>query len=171
MKPYLFGSRLGHLIFDLDVTAEHLQDALNFTAHIAHRGGIILFVSHNPKHTLTIEKTAAEAGEYAHAREWNSFLFTNSEKIYQGVTRLPDLLILLSTLNPLMQVKFLTKILLNCPKLTTFSLGAHCCQRCSQIMHPHSRYCRHQQQSKFDHIPSSWKWWFSNIHWTLLWII
>nr|CAG4648460.1 EOG090X0P1V [Moina brachiata] len=103
MKPYLFGSRLGHLIFDLDVTAEHLQDALNFTAHIAHRGGIILFVSHNPKHTLTIEKTAAEAGEYAHAREWNSFLFTNSEKIYQGVTRLPDLLILLSTLNPLMQ--------------------------------------------------------------------
>nr|CAG4651231.1 EOG090X0B5N [Simocephalus serrulatus]SVE94426.1 EOG090X0B5N [Simocephalus serrulatus] len=103
MKPYIFGSRLGHLIFDLDKTTELLQDALNVTAHIAHRGGIILFVCHNPQHTVTVENAAEQAGEYAHAREWNHPIFTNSEKIYNGVTRLPDLLILLSTLNPLMQ--------------------------------------------------------------------
>lgn len=104
MKPYIFGSRLGHLIFDLDQTAELLQDALNFTAHIAYRGGIILFACHNPQHTLAIEKAAEQAGEYAHAREWNFPIFTNSEKMYNGVTRLPDLVILLSTLNPKMQV-------------------------------------------------------------------
>nr|SVE70610.1 EOG090X0B5N [Daphnia similis]SVE71236.1 EOG090X0B5N [Daphnia similis]SVE71868.1 EOG090X0B5N [Daphnia similis]SVE72494.1 EOG090X0B5N [Daphnia similis] len=103
MKPYIFGSRLGHLIFDLDKTAEMLQDALNFTAHIAYRGGIILFVSHFPQHTLTVENAAKEAGEYAHAREWDFHIFTNSEKVYNGVTRLPDLVILLSTLNPQMQ--------------------------------------------------------------------
>nr|CAG4647303.1 EOG090X0B5N [Megafenestra aurita]SVE92577.1 EOG090X0B5N [Megafenestra aurita] len=103
MKPYIFGSRLGHLIFDLDQTAELLQDALNFTAHIAYRGGIILFACHNPQHTLAIEKAAEQAGEYAHAREWNFPIFTNSEKMYNGVTRLPDLVILLSTLNPKMQ--------------------------------------------------------------------
>lgn len=104
MKPYIFGSRLGHLIFDLDKTAEMLQDALNFTAHIAYRGGIILFVSHCPQHTLTVENAAKQAGEYAHAREWDFHIFTNSEKVYNGVTRLPDLVILLSTLNPQMQV-------------------------------------------------------------------
>nr|SVE86312.1 EOG090X0B5N [Daphnia similis]SVE86940.1 EOG090X0B5N [Daphnia similis]SVE87564.1 EOG090X0B5N [Daphnia similis]SVE88194.1 EOG090X0B5N [Daphnia similis] len=103
MKPYIFGSRLGHLIFDLDKTADMLQDALNFTAHIAYRGGIILFVSHFPQHTLTVENAAKQAGEYAHAREWNFHIFTNSEKVYNGVTRLPDLVILLSTLNPQMQ--------------------------------------------------------------------
>ena len=104
MKPYIFGSRLEHIIFDLDQTAQLLQEALNFTAHIAYRGGIILFVCHSPQHTLTVEKTAVEAGEYAHAREWNHSILTNSEKMFHGVTRLPDLCILLSTLNPLMQV-------------------------------------------------------------------
>lgn len=45
MKPYLFGSRLGHLIIDLDQSVELLKEALNFTAHIAFRNGIILFVN------------------------------------------------------------------------------------------------------------------------------
>nr|CAG4646488.1 EOG090X0B5N [Macrothrix elegans] len=103
MKPYIYGSRLGHLIIDLDQTVGLLQDALNFTAHIAYRGGIILFVCHNPQHTLAVELAAKEAGEYAHAREWDFSLLTNSEKMFKGVTRLPDLIILLSTLNPLMQ--------------------------------------------------------------------
>ena len=106
MKRYIFGSRLGHLIFDLDQTASHLQDALNFTAHIAYRGGIILFVSHYPQHTVTVEKAAEQAGEYSHAREWDYTLLTNSEVVYKGVTRLPDLCILLSTMNPIMQVKY-----------------------------------------------------------------
>lgn len=44
MKPYIFGSRLGHLIIDLDQTVNLLQEALNFAAHIAFRNGIILFI-------------------------------------------------------------------------------------------------------------------------------
>ena len=44
MTPYIFGTRLEIDIFDLDQTAELLFDALNFTAHIAYRGGIILFM-------------------------------------------------------------------------------------------------------------------------------
>jgi len=105
MAPYIFGSRLGHLIIDLDQTVNLLRQALNVAAHIAQRGGIILFVCHNPLHTLTIEEAAKEAGEFAHAREWERTILTNSEKVYCGVTRLPDLCILLSTLNPLMEVK------------------------------------------------------------------
>ena len=48
MTPYIFGSRLGQLVFDLDQTAQRLREALNFTAHIAFRGGIILFVNRSP---------------------------------------------------------------------------------------------------------------------------
>lgn len=45
MKPYIFGSRLGHLIIDLDQTVVLLQEALNVAAHIAFRNGIILFIN------------------------------------------------------------------------------------------------------------------------------
>lgn len=45
MKPYIFGSRLGHLILDLDQTVKLLQEALNFIAHISFRNGIILFIN------------------------------------------------------------------------------------------------------------------------------
>lgn len=44
MKPYLFGSRLSHLIIDLDQTAKHLHRALNFVSHMAFRDAVILFV-------------------------------------------------------------------------------------------------------------------------------
>lgn len=45
MKPYIFGSRLGHLVIDLDQSVHLLQEAVNFAAHIAFRNGIILFVN------------------------------------------------------------------------------------------------------------------------------
>lgn len=45
MKPYVLGSRLKSLIIDLDQTTRLLGDALNFTAHIASRRGIILIVN------------------------------------------------------------------------------------------------------------------------------
>ena len=45
MKPYLFGHRQDIAIFDLNKTVEHLKKALNFTAHIAFRDGIVLLVN------------------------------------------------------------------------------------------------------------------------------
>ena len=102
MRPYLFGSRLSHLIIDLDQTAELLRDALNFTAHIAFRGGIILFVTRNPQAVHIVEKSAAECGEFSHARYWRRGTFTNSTKEFKAVTRLPDLCIFLSTLDTIL---------------------------------------------------------------------
>lgn len=99
MKPYVFGKRMGHIIFDLDETALHLRKALNFAAHIAYRDGLILFVGRNPQCTNLIENTAKECGEFAHARYWRKGLFTNSTMQFQEVTRLPDLCIFLNTLN------------------------------------------------------------------------
>ena len=99
MRPFIFGKRLGHLIIDLDQTAELLRQALNFTAHIAFRNGIILFVSRYPQATYLVDKTAKECGEYSYTRRWRGGIFTNSEKEFGAVTRLPDLCILLSTFN------------------------------------------------------------------------
>ncbi|XP_063365053.1 small ribosomal subunit protein uS2m [Cydia amplana] len=99
MRPYLYGSRLGHLIFDLDVTAEHLHKALNFTAHVAYRGGIICFFNRNALNAHLIEKTAKECGEYAHTRFWRGGIFTNANHQFGAVTRLPDLCIFFNTQN------------------------------------------------------------------------
>lgn len=103
MVPYLYGCRLGHDIIDLDQTVEHLQQALNFTAHIAYRGGIILFISRNRQFSHLVESTAKACGEYAHTRYWQGGLLTNSNVQYGPGVRLPDLIIFLSTLNNVFQ--------------------------------------------------------------------
>lgn len=102
MRPFLYGSRLGHLIFDLNQTAELLRDALNFTAHVAYNSGIIMFVCRSPQNAYVVEKTAKECGEFAHTRRWKGGTFTNSSKEFGAVTRLPDLCIFLNTLNNVM---------------------------------------------------------------------
>lgn len=102
MKSYIYGSRLGHLIFDLDQTAEHLRLALNFTAHVAFRGGIILFFNRNALNAHTVEKTAMDCGEHSHTRFWRGGVFTNANVQFDAVTRLPDLCIFFSTLNNIM---------------------------------------------------------------------
>lgn len=99
MKPFIFGSRLGHLIFDLDITAYHLRQALNFTAHVAAKDGIILLVARGAQNAHLVERTACECEEFAHTRYWRGGLFTNAQMQYGAVTRLPDLCIFLNTLN------------------------------------------------------------------------
>ncbi|XP_024154404.1 28S ribosomal protein S2, mitochondrial [Oryzias melastigma] len=103
MEPYLYGCRMDQDIFDLDQTVEHLQLALNFTAHIAYRGGIILFVSRRRQFGHLVESTAKDCGEYAHTRYWQGGLLTNANIQYGPGVRLPDLIIFLSTLNNVFQ--------------------------------------------------------------------
>lgn len=86
MKPYIFGSRLGHLIFDLDQTAENLRRALNVTAHIAFQGGIIVFFCRNGMNAHNVEKAAMECGEFSHTRYWRGGVFTNANIQFGAVT-------------------------------------------------------------------------------------
>ncbi|XP_061208379.1 small ribosomal subunit protein uS2m isoform X1 [Neopsephotus bourkii] len=99
MEPYIFGCRLDQDIIDLDQTMEHLQLALNFTAHIAYRKGIILFVSRKRQFCHLVESTARGCGEYAHTRYWQGGLLTNAHIQFGTGVRLPDLIIFLSSLN------------------------------------------------------------------------
>ncbi|XP_075295221.1 small ribosomal subunit protein uS2m [Opisthocomus hoazin] len=99
MEPYIFGCRLDQDIIDLDQTMQHLQLALNFTAHVAYRKGVILFVSRKRQFCHLVESTARECGEYAHTRYWQGGLLTNAHIQLGAGVRLPDLLIFLSSLN------------------------------------------------------------------------
>lgn len=95
MQPYVFGTRLGCDIIDLEQTLPLLKDALNFTAHIAYRKGIILFLSRHLQLIPHVEATAKEVQEYAHCREWYRGTFTNANVQFGAITRLPDLCIFL----------------------------------------------------------------------------
>uniref|UniRef100_A0A673VT25 Small ribosomal subunit protein uS2m n=1 Tax=Suricata suricatta TaxID=37032 RepID=A0A673VT25_SURSU len=99
MEPYIFGSRLDQDIIDLEQTAVHLQLALNFTAHVAYRKGIILFVGRNRQFSHLIETMARDCGEYAHTRYFKGGLLTNAPLLLGPNVRLPDLIIFLHTLN------------------------------------------------------------------------
>lgn len=102
MKPYIFGTRMDHIIFDLEETAENLRRALNVTAHIAFQGGIVLFFCRNALNAHNVEVAAAECGEFSHTRYWRGGVFTNANIQFGAVTRLPDLCIFLNTLNTVM---------------------------------------------------------------------
>ncbi|XP_053203416.1 28S ribosomal protein S2, mitochondrial-like [Panonychus citri] len=99
MTSYLYGSRLGVTIIDLNQTVARLKDALNFTAHIAFRGGVILFVSNHKETGQYVEKVAKECNEYAHCRHYQTSTLTRSRNFFGKVMRLPDLCIFLSTFN------------------------------------------------------------------------
>ncbi|KAM7539243.1 hypothetical protein Aperf_G00000052073 [Anoplocephala perfoliata] len=101
MTPYIFGTRQGIDILDLEQTAELFFDALNFTAHIAYRGGIILFMIQHQQMMHLVEKTAKAVGEYSYCRPWGGGVFTDSSNFFRSTTRLPDLIIMLNTVTAL----------------------------------------------------------------------
>merc|ERR1712130_55723 len=76
MNKFVFGSRFDMSIVDLDQTALHLRQALNFTAHIAYRGGIILFVCRQPPLIHMVDRAAQECGEFSATSAWTTEIFT-----------------------------------------------------------------------------------------------
>jgi len=99
MKQFIFGSRFGQSIIDLDQTTLHLRQALNFLAHIVYRNGIVLFVCRQPQLTHMVDKAAIECGEYSYTRPWKTEIFCAPQKTFGQEIRLPDLVILLHCKN------------------------------------------------------------------------
>ena len=95
MKQYIFGTRAGIHIIDLDKTLVHLRRALNVAAHVAHRNGIILFVNERSQFERVVQQAARESNEYFVTGKWVGGTLTNSQMLL-GTLRLPDLIIFLS---------------------------------------------------------------------------
>uniref|UniRef100_A0A1I8GUD9 Ribosomal_S2 domain-containing protein n=2 Tax=Macrostomum lignano TaxID=282301 RepID=A0A1I8GUD9_9PLAT len=103
MTPSLFGCRCGVDIIDLEQTAPLLRRALNFTAHVAARGGIVLFLWQGwPALSPLVERRAAEMGEFAYTRPWVDQAVTDAATYFDTATRLPDLAVFLSCMSPVM---------------------------------------------------------------------
>merc|ERR1719319_839117 len=97
MNKYLFGSRFDMCVLDLDQTAVHLRQALNFTAHIAYRGGIVLFVCRQPPLVHMVDRAAQDCGEFSCSMAWQTEIFTAPTMIFGQEVRLPDLVVMVHT--------------------------------------------------------------------------
>ncbi|RUS87521.1 hypothetical protein EGW08_004697 [Elysia chlorotica] len=97
MSPYIFGSRQGCDMIDLDQTLPLLCQALNVTGHVVYRGGMLLFLSRQTQVLPWVERLAREVGEYSHCRPWRTGTFTNASSLFGTLPIYPELCIFLGT--------------------------------------------------------------------------
>jgi small subunit ribosomal protein S2 len=91
MRRFIHGERNGIYIIDLLKTAALLQQAQEFAAQIAHRGGTVLFVG-TKKQARDAIKEVAEAADMPYVNHrWLGGLLTNFQTINQRIRRLHDL--------------------------------------------------------------------------------
>jgi len=91
MRRFIHGERNGIYIIDLLKTAALLQQAQEFAAQVAHRGGTVLFVG-TKKQARDAVKEVAEAADMPYVNHrWLGGLLTNFQTINQRIRRLHDL--------------------------------------------------------------------------------
>jgi small subunit ribosomal protein S2 len=91
MRRFIHGERNGIYIIDLLKTASLLQQAQEFAAQVAHRGGTVLFVG-TKKQARDAIKDVAEAADMPYVNNrWLGGLLTNFQTINQRIRRLHDL--------------------------------------------------------------------------------
>lgn len=85
MKPFIFGSRSGVHIVDLEQTLEKLGQALDYAKKLAAEGKVILFVGTKDQGKAILKKKALECGMPYIDQRWLGGTFTNFSTI-KGVT-------------------------------------------------------------------------------------
>jgi small subunit ribosomal protein S2 len=91
MRRFIFGERDGIYIIDLLQTDELLQQAQNFAADIARRGGTVMFVGTKKQARDAIKDTAEAANMPYVNHRWLGGLLTNFQTISSRIKRLHDL--------------------------------------------------------------------------------
>lgn len=91
MDTYLFGSRGGIHIIDLQQTVPMLHHALNTIRDIVAGGGKVLFVGTKRQASQTIKEAANLSGQYFVNHRWLGGMLTNWKTVSQSITRLREL--------------------------------------------------------------------------------
>jgi len=91
MAKYIFGSRNGINIIDLQKTVRLLDRALDFVKSVSADGGSILFVGAKPQAKDIIRKNAERCGMPFVNERWLGGMLTNFETIKSSVARLKEL--------------------------------------------------------------------------------
>jgi len=91
MRSYLYGSRNGTHIIDLDQTVQLFRRAFNFTADTVARGGHILCVGTKRQAQDIVREEAQRSSQYYVVNRWLGGTLTNFRTIKGGLERLKSL--------------------------------------------------------------------------------
>lgn len=89
--PFIFGSKGGVELFDLEQTALYLGKALAFIKALAAERKTILFVGGKPEAREALKRTAEKLGSPYVASRWIGGALTNFQEIKKRLARLADL--------------------------------------------------------------------------------
>lgn len=88
MRPFIYGSRGGIHIVDLDQTVNLFKRAFDFLTDTVGRGGSVLFVGTKRQAQEIVQEEAARSGMYFVTNRWLGGTLTNFRTIKQGLDRL-----------------------------------------------------------------------------------
>jgi len=91
MKQYIYGSRNGVHIINLDKTVACLDDALNFLGSVVAKKGKVLFVGTKRAASDQVKEAALSCGQYYVNHRWLGGLLTNWKTVRQSIRKFKDL--------------------------------------------------------------------------------
>lgn len=91
MRRFIYGSRNGIYIIDLQQTLKHFQAAYDFTRDLAAQGGRLLFVGTKRQAQDAIQEEAVRCGQFFVTSRWLGGTLTNFKTIKKRIQRLRDL--------------------------------------------------------------------------------
>ena len=91
MEPYIYGTRNGVHIINLEKTLPQFNDALNFVSRTAAHGGSVLFVGTKRSASNIIKEEAIRCGMPYVNHRWLGGMMTNYKTIKASIKRLKDL--------------------------------------------------------------------------------
>src|SRR3954454_16514695 len=91
MRRFIFGERGGIHIIDLQQTEKLLENAQNFAAEVASRGGTVLFVGTKKQARDAVRDAATNAGMPYVNQRWLGGLLTNFQTLNKRIRRLHQL--------------------------------------------------------------------------------
>jgi len=91
MKEYIFGSRNGIYIIDLQKTVRLFKEAYKFVVETCSKGGMILFVGTKKQAQDSIQEEAQRAGMFYVNQRWLGGTLTNFRTIRKNIDRLKKL--------------------------------------------------------------------------------
>ncbi|MBI4208711.1 MAG: 30S ribosomal protein S2 [Deltaproteobacteria bacterium] len=91
MKPYLFGSRNGIYIVDLQKTAGLFEQAYQRVVKVVAGGGAILFVGTKHQAQQPIKEAAERCGMFYVVNRWLGGTLTNFQTIRKSIERLKEI--------------------------------------------------------------------------------
>jgi small subunit ribosomal protein S2 len=88
MRPYIFGSRNGIHIIDLQQTVKLFKKAHDFVADVVAGGGKVIFVGTKRQAQESVSNEAARAGQFYVTHRWMGGMLTNFQTIKRSIDRL-----------------------------------------------------------------------------------